>query len=415
MTNTIDSRPHWVVAHCGARDQYQLPIALHESGQLHRFVTDWYSSMDNPTLCTLWEYIPQRVLSTISRRYHPDLPSRLVKDLKLKGALKSVFGTNALALDLNRLVGERAALVASSSGSHLLITSYYGWAAFPQLSRNVKRVLFQIHPHPRFLRDLYRKHERDDEVGDGFDNEIEMKVGDNFLRVWGQESLDADVVIAASSFTRKSLLYAGVRPERILVLPYGVDSRIFRNDADTPSGKPKVLFVGQNTSRKGFQDLLRTWKRISNHGAELHVVSGSTAQSQEVDSGRGTVVWHERLALTDLVTLMNRVDLLVLPSIAEGFGHVLLQALSCGTPILCSDATAGPDLLTGWEEGFVFSSEDWNEFASRLDFWLTNVDRLRRLRDAARTLAEGLPWERFREGVRNACSLALRSEQVAWT
>lgn len=413
MTNTIDSRPHWVVAHCGARDHYQLPIAMRESGQLHRFVTDWYSSMDNPMLSTLLECVPQRVLSTISRRCHPDLPSRFVKDLKLRGALKSVFGTDALNLDLNKRVGQCAARVASTSGSHLLITSYYGWAAFPQLSRNVRRVLFQIHPHPRFLRDLYSKHESHHEVGDGFRNEAEMKAGNNFLKAWGQESLDADVVIAASSFTRKSLLYAGVRPERILVIPYGVDGRVFRNDADTPSGKPKVLFVGQNTSRKGFHDLLRTWNRIRNHGAELHVVSGPTAQIQEVNSGAGAIVWHGRLALTELVRLMNRVDLLVLPSIAEGFGHVLLQALSCGTPILCSDATAGPDLLMGWEEGFVFSSEDWNEFASRLEFWITNVDRLRRLRDAARTLAEGFPWERFREGVRNACSLALRFEQAA--
>lgn len=408
MRNRSDETPRWVVAHSGARDNYQLPIALHESGQLHRFVTDWYSPMDSPLLVPLLKYAPQRVRSTLGKRFRADLPSRLVEDLKLKGVLKAVFGTDTLDLDLNRLVGERAARIAATSGSQLLVTSYYGWAAFPQLAKRTTKILFQIHPHPWFLRDLYGRRENEAEVVDCFRNESEMKVEDRFLRLWGQESLDADLVIAASSFTRQSLLYAGVRPERIVVFPYGVDNRIFRNDVAMPSGKAKILFVGQAISRKGFHHLLRTWKRIGNRRAELHVVSGTAAQCQETDSGN--VVWHDHLSLTDLVALMNRVDLLVLPSIAEGFGHVLLQALSCGTPILCSDATAGPDLLQGWEEGFIFSSEDWNEFASRLDFWLTNVDRLRRLRKAARTLAESLPWEMFREGVRNACSLA---EQVA--
>jgi glycosyltransferase involved in cell wall biosynthesis len=414
MTNAKKSRPHWVVAHSGARDHYQLPLALHESGQLHRFVTDWYSPLNYPILAALLNCAPQCVRSTLAGRYREELSSEFTKDLKLSGALKAVFGTDALALSLDRLVGECAARVASDSGSQLLITSYYGWAAFPRLAKDTAKVLFQVHPQPWFLRDLYCKREREEDAGSVYQNEIEMKVEEKVLRLWGQESLDADVVIAASRFTRKSLLYAGVKHERIVVLPYGVDGRIFRNDVAFPSGKAKILFVGQPTARKGFRELLRTWGRIGSRAAELHIVSGPTSQAGEVNTG-APIVWHQRLELKDLVELMNRVDLLVLPSIAEGFGHVLLQALSCGTPILCSDATAGPDLLMGWEEGFVFPSENWSEFGSRLDFWITNLDRLRRLRSAARILAESLPWERFREGVRDACSLALRSEQGAWS
>jgi glycosyltransferase involved in cell wall biosynthesis len=347
----------------------------------------------------------------MSPRYHQGLPSRVVKDLKLRGALKSIFGTEARDLELNRLVGECAARVASSSGSHLLITSYYGWAAFPRLASDTAKVLFQVHPQPWFLHDLYAQLASGRDVGGSFQSEMEMKVGEKFLRLWGQESLDADVVIAASSFTRKSLLYAGVDAVRIVVLPYGVDSRIFRDDVATPSGKAKVLFVGQPTARKGFGQLLQAWDRVGNKSAELHIVSGPATRTEAGKSG-APIVWHQRLPLKDLVALMNEVDLLVLPSIAEGFGHVLLQSLSCGTPVLCSDATAGPDLLKKWEEGFVFPSGDWNEFASRLDMWLSNVDRLRALRKPARILAESLPWERFREGVRNACIAALRPNYV---
>jgi glycosyltransferase involved in cell wall biosynthesis len=110
---------------------------------------------------------------------------------------------------------------------------------------------------------------------------------------------------------------------------------------------------------------------------------------------------------------MNRSDLLVLPSIAEGFGIVLLEALSCGTPILCSDATAGPDLLKGWDEQFIFSAGDWNGLASRLDHWLTNVGCLRKMRSSARNLAESQTWERFRSSLRDACNSDVKSEHLS--
>jgi glycosyltransferase involved in cell wall biosynthesis len=403
MLTGVNSKPHWVVAHCGARDQYQLPIAFREAGELDRFVTDWYSPMDHPILIALLKRAPLRVRLSLAKRYLEELPSTLVEDVKLPGALKAIAGTHALNRWLNRLVGKCAAREASGRGSHLLITSYNGWAAFPQLSKHTKKVLFQIHPHPLFLRDLYRKHNAERDTTADFQLESEARVEESFLERWGRESLEADRVIATSSFTRRSLLYAGVKPEKIHIVPYGVDGKIFRNDGAAPSGRPKILFVGQPTARKGFQGLLRAWERIGSSAAELHIVSGNFVPRRQVQSG-GLIVHHGKLALTDLVSLMNSCDLLVLPSIAEGYGHVLLQSLSCGTPILCSDATAGPDLLMEWEKGFIFPSGDWNEFSACLDSWLTNVDRLRKMRGAARKLAESLPWERFRQRLRDICN-----------
>jgi glycosyltransferase involved in cell wall biosynthesis len=410
MINNADSTARWVVAHSGARDNYQLPIALHEAGQLHRFVTDFYSPLDEPVIDAVLKSAPQGVRSALSRRYRNALPSRVVKDMKVRGALKRVLGPvgwkgNVL---MDGLIGRRAAQVASSSGSHLLITSYYGWAAFPRLAKETKKVLFQLHPHPWFLRDLYMKCENGIGAASRFQSEAEMQVDEEFLQRWGQESLDADLLIASSSFTRKSLIYAGVQPDKIVVVTLGVDGSNFRDDISAPSGKPRILFVGQATSRKGFQDLLRVWKNVGDKGAELYIVSGTETQQQGLGSS-DHIVWCGRLPHSDLVALMNSVDLLVLPSVAEGFGLVLLQSLSCGTPILCSDATAGPDLLSEWEDGFIFPAGDWDGFASRLDYWIANVGRLRALRRLARTTAESRTWESFREGVRNVCSKALSS------
>ena len=403
MISAVDSKSRWVVAHLGARDRYQLPLALHESGQLETFVTDWYSPLDFFFMDSFLKCVPQSFGSTFTRRYLNELPSKLVKDMKLSCVRKLLLRTDIAEIKLNRKLGEYAAQIASNSGSNLLITSYYGWAAFPRLNEGTKKVLFQIHPHPWFLRTLYSKLNCRHETHPSFDSELEMRVTEKFLNCWGRESLDADVVIAASKFTRHSLLEVGVSAEKIHVVPYGVDSLVFRNDIAAPSGKPKVLFVGQPTARKGLGNLLNVWQQLNNSKAELHIATGTTANEPKNHSGGG-IFWYNRLSLPELVELMNRSDLIVLPSIAEGFGHVLLEGLSCGTPILCSNATAGPDILNDWEDGFIFPGGDWNSLAARLDYWLSNIDRLRRLRGAARSIAESLPWTKFRSGVRNICN-----------
>jgi glycosyltransferase involved in cell wall biosynthesis len=74
---------------------------------------------------------------------------------------------------------------------------------------------------------------------------------------------------------------------------------------------------------------------------------------------------------------------------------------------LGSDATAGPNLFMAWESGFIFPASDWSRLASQLDYWLRNVDRRRRSRDAVRKRAESFSWDRFRGDVREACGSAL--------
>jgi len=404
LKNSAPQSGNWVVAHSGARDEYQLPISLNEAGLLYRFVTDWYSSFDNKYISKILHKAPVRILPLLKERFRQELPSDLVVDLKIQRMIGHIVGEEFTEMRLNRLIGERAAQLANSNESNLLVTSYYGWSAFPNVSKYSKKVLFQIHPHPMFLRDHYSKHLDTISAYGSLQHEAEMKASDSFLRIWGNESNEADVVIAASTFTRMSLLYAGVTPEKIHVVPYGVDESIFRNDISSPTGKVKILFVGQATQRKGFNHLLKAWSKIANTDAELHIVTSAPSSICNVDLG-DSIVLHDRLNIRNLVMLMNESDLLVLPSIAEGYGHVLLQSLSCGTPVLCSDATAGPDLLIDWDQGFIFPNGDIEALKERLEYWLSKKHQLRKIRSDAKQIAAAQTWKKFRLGIREVCNI----------
>ena len=75
---------------------------------------------------------------------------------------------------------------------------------------------------------------------------------------WGSGNLlDADVVIAASSFTRKSLMEVGVRPEKIRIVPYGVDGRIFGTMSQSRLEHPRSCLWDRLHLARGLCNCLR--------------------------------------------------------------------------------------------------------------------------------------------------------------
>jgi hypothetical protein len=152
------SDDRWVVVHDAERDHYELPVALAEVGALERFVTDWYTGLDRP----FWQHLANTRLGKstfgISKRYRLELPSRLTIDNKLGFAAGFIRHKLTKRPYLDQVVGgntgRTAASIANRHGCHLLAASYCAATAFENLRPGLKRVLFQVHPLPRFLRSL---------------------------------------------------------------------------------------------------------------------------------------------------------------------------------------------------------------------------------------------------------------------
>src|SRR5207244_1480171 len=101
-------------------------------------------------------------------------------------------------------------------------------------------------------------------------------------------------------------------------------------------------------------------------------------------------------------------DVLVLPSLAEGFGHVVLEAMSCGLPVITTRHTCGPDVLTDTLEGFLVPIRDPDAIGSRLSWGIDHREDLAAMGVAAARKARQFTWERFRARVASAY-LGLRS------
>jgi glycosyltransferase involved in cell wall biosynthesis len=94
--------------------------------------------------------------------------------------------------------------------------------------------------------------------------------------------------------------------------------------------------------------------------------------------------------------VMQQVDLFVLPSLAEGFGLVIGEAMASGVPVLTTVNTGGPELITDGEEGWCVPAHDVEALAERIEWAHGHRDELYQMGVKARRRAEQWTWTHYR-------------------
>lgn len=186
------------------------------------------------------------------------------------------------------------------------------------------------------------------------------------------ESALADAHCVASEVVRRQLLAEGVPGERILVVPYGADPRVFHpRGARRPDGF-RMVFAGQFGIRKGIETLLDALSAANRADWSLDVF-GPRLPEAGADlrdyHGRTPVRFHGPVSQSRLAAAFRAASVLVLPSIEEAFGLVVPQALACGLPCVVSDAVGAGDLITHRHNGSVFPSRNAAALADELHWW----------------------------------------------
>jgi len=160
-------------------------------------------------------------------------------------------------------------------------------------------------------------------------------------------------VLVPSQHTRERLLarVRGLSPDRVAVTPYGIDSR-FSPGPGPPGATPYLLAVGTLQPRKNLEAALRAFERLAVDGYEHRlVVVGARGwrDAELLATVRRSAVANRidlkgRVEELELLMLYRGADCLMYPSRAEGFGFPPLEAMACGTPVVCSAAGSLPEV-----------------------------------------------------------------------
>jgi glycosyltransferase involved in cell wall biosynthesis len=179
----------------------------------------------------------------------------------------------------------------------------------------------------------------------------------------------ADVITVPSQFALASFLACGVNKAKLRKTRYGVDLSRFRPAGEPANDRFDVLAVGQVSFRKGIPYLLDAFRQLKHPRKRLTIVGAMFPEIQTWLRGRklDDVQFIGPKPQAELPGLMSRAHVFVLASIEEGLGLVLAQAMACGCPVIATENSGGPDLITEGVEGFIVPIRDPSAIAERLE------------------------------------------------
>lgn len=181
----------------------------------------------------------------------------------------------------------------------------------------------------------------------------------------------ADFAVAASAFTRMTLLQDSIPEEKIINLPLGFDISYvpFVQKKEGFQNRPlKLLYAGTVTQRKGIAYLLEAMEMLGKgKDIELHIIGGIQGSGKAFMSKKHLVHYHPPVSQLELFSMYSDFDVLVLPTIFEGFGLVLVEAMAAGLPIISTQHSIGPELVTEGKNGFIVPIRDSKAIAKAIE------------------------------------------------
>lgn len=220
---------------------------------------------------------------------------------------------------------------------------------------------------------------------------------------WKQSRKDAelelaDLIVVPCAWARESLRYSKLSGEKPCVtIPYGTPADQIKAKSERPAGPFTVLFAGQIGLRKGVPHLVEAWERLALKDARLRLAGSMSLDRDYLNAHSKSFEHLGALPRAELLDVMCQADLFVFPSLAEGFGLVIGEAMACGVPVLTTANTGGPELITDGREGWCVPAHSTDALAERLEWAYQHRDGLFEMGNLARLRAEQWTWKDYRQ------------------
>jgi glycosyltransferase involved in cell wall biosynthesis len=223
------------------------------------------------------------------------------------------------------------------------------------------------------------------------------------------------VVTVSKSSARDIVADFGVAPERIEVIPLGVEPEVFQHYQDPRVPGRIVAMASADTPMKGIATLLEAFAKLrTERDVELLLITrpkpgGRTEQLIDHLSIQDSVRFVSGLSDTELAEVVGSAEIACVPSLYEGFSLPTVEAMACGTPLVVSRAGAIPEVVG--QDGLcadLVTPGDAEELAHALGALLDDPDRRRRMgEDGRRRALERFSWRAVAEATAAAYTRAI--------
>jgi glycosyltransferase involved in cell wall biosynthesis len=215
--------------------------------------------------------------------------------------------------------------------------------------------------------------------------------------IWYYDQMDA--IYAPSESTRRELIDHGIKPEKVLCYPRGIDVQRFTPEKrngflarrygvkDTCA----LLYVGRVSREKNLDLLVEAYGNLQTLVDQVHLVvvgDGPYLAAMQQALARRPCTFTGVLTGDDLVAAYASADVFVFPSATDTFGNVVLEAQACGLPVIVSDQGGPRENMLPGQTGLMVTANDKEELTTAMQSFVVDAKRRRAMGAAARQYME---------------------------
>ena len=401
-----------VLAHPGVGPFVQQTArALFEAGLLASY---WTTFTDQPearwrsALIQLASLIGANLEQELGRRAVREVPAYLLRRAPFWEIIRSLLTkmrADRRLVDLvweheifsfDRGVGERG--LDNATGVY-----GYEYSALASFQEAEKRGLARIYevpsPEHDFVENLIQREiEQFPELDDGRRRYFlarQARRTERRRREWAM----ADLVIANSTFTRDSYAATGLDVSKVHVIPLGAPPVQQKSIEVSHSEREplRVLWAGSFSVRKGAHYLLSAWTQIASENAATLDIYGAVLLPERILRNLpASIRFHSTIPHVELFEQYQKADVLVFPTLCDGFGMVVTEAFAHGLPVITTKRAGAADLVRHRVNGLIVPAGDTQALAEALEWCLRHRSELNAMRRFAFETALSWQWSNYR-------------------
>jgi glycosyltransferase involved in cell wall biosynthesis len=229
------------------------------------------------------------------------------------------------------------------------------------------------------------------------DTLAKLKDSPEHLRSKDQELELADYIVVPSRHVQRTLARLNLDSAKVSVIPYGANESgsAMRRPGRSNNQKLRVLYVGALTQRKGIGYLLDAVKSLG-AAIEFTIIGHKVGTAKPIEEATANHRWLPSVPHQTILAEMAAHDVLVLPSLSEGFALVIGEALSRGLPVITTLNSGGEEIVREGQDGFFVPIRSSVAIAEKLELLIQDPDLLDHLSASAAQRARELSWTTYR-------------------
>lgn len=219
-----------------------------------------------------------------------------------------------------------------------------------------------------------------------------------------EEYNQTDYIMTLSDFSYQSFIKHRINPQKILKSTCGIDIDFFctspKFDQIIPAKKFRVIFVGMISLRKGIPYLIEAWNKLDlpTNSTELILVGNIQKDMCQVLKKldmKKNINFFGSCSRDDLKKLYHESNVFVLPSVEDGFGMVIGEAMACGLPVICSKNTGANDIIQDNKHGFLVPAQDSEALAEKILWCYQNPELCKEMGNLGKNKILDFSWDNY--------------------